>query len=814
MVVTTLEEAEKRITEIGAFSPPLQQLLQYLLKDAQAIRAEVKSEMEGQKNNLVQATKNLEAAMNTGQDKLKEIIQKENEQRQQDMMDIEAFVKKESAERRKGINDIQEKLKSEEEKRADDAKALQLKMEKEKKDLQDYLEKDARETKAKLAEENTKLQQKLDKEASDLKKKLQDADEEKGEEMKIMQQKLDLERKLLNEKMEREKLEMAEEMERVESDRKREAEKLKSRMEEDAKQAQSGVVTMFERLKGENESRKTEIHGLKDILVRENEKIVRDQMALGQRVDNGFAELDGRLENGLEECRKEIKNKSDGIYETLKSDKKEFTDKMDNGYGDLKKKIEMETNEIRDKMQMEKKAVNVRMEEAEDERQKEAKLIRAQLQREREETRDLINSESKLIQGSLDNNTKELTDIIKKERSDREKDVESVKRKIDDEKQELQLSIDRDRDNVTKRLNEEHDQRRIEQMEVQQRLENTEKSGQNDMQELFNRVKRYEEEARSDNDEIRQALQRTCSGLDEKLSRDKIELREALDHETLDLGRRVDKCNTERMNESADVQQKLGLLGKSASRHLDQLKTRLQSEVCTLLDLMKKSTSVAFNAYRDDGITDGGECYVTFTACSINLGNAMIPKSGIFQAPVPGTYLFTLTVCTYDGKKCLLFIRKNQKDVCAMIDQDGNENRGKTMINQTCIMDLEIGDRVQIYAVTGTGFTDLKSSHYTQFSGIIIRPATEMFDEAARLTNADEEEMSIRESFRGFTPTPMDIERRAASRRSVTRGNSVEPPPASNGQPISVPVPQSIPLPVLKKDVKANKANAQLVSKK
>ena len=29
---------------------------------------------------------NLEAAMNTGQDKLKEIIQKENEQRQQDMM--------------------------------------------------------------------------------------------------------------------------------------------------------------------------------------------------------------------------------------------------------------------------------------------------------------------------------------------------------------------------------------------------------------------------------------------------------------------------------------------------------------------------------------------------------------------------------------------------------------------------------------------------------------------------------------------------------------------------------------------------------
>jgi len=204
-------------------------------------------------------------------------------------------------------------------------------------------------------------------------------------------------------------------------------------------------------------------------------------------------------------------------------------------------------------------------------------------------------------------------------------------------------------------------------------------------------------------------------------------------------------------------------------------------------------------------LIDGGECYVTFSGCNVNIGNGMIPKSGIFQAPVPGTYMFTLTVCTYDGKKCLLFLRKNQKDVCAMIDQDGNENRGKTMITQTCMLDLEIGERVQVYAVTGTGFTDLKSSHYTQFSGLLIRPSADMYDEAAKLTCAEDDELSIRESFRGFTPTPMDMDRRAASRSSVSR-RSVEPPPVqSNGatmntipMPTSVPIPQSIPLPVLK----------------
>ena len=51
--------------------------------------------------------------------------------------------------------------------------------------------------------------------------------------------------------------------------------------------------------------------------------------------------------------------------------------------------------------------------------------------------------------------------------------------------------MDRDRDTLGRRLAEEHDQRRIEQLEVQQRMENCEKVGKNDMSELFSRVKRW-----------------------------------------------------------------------------------------------------------------------------------------------------------------------------------------------------------------------------------------------------------------------------------------------------------------------------------
>ena len=53
-------------------------------------------------------------------------------------------------------------------------------------------------------------------------------------------------------------------------------------------------------------------------------------------------------------------------------------------------------------------------------------------------------------------------------------------------------------------------------------LDNNEKCGKNDMTELFGRVKRYEEEARIDNDEVRQAITRTSQALDERLLRDKV----------------------------------------------------------------------------------------------------------------------------------------------------------------------------------------------------------------------------------------------------------------------------------------------------
>jgi len=751
--IVTLDEAKKKIEEVGDFSIVLQDVLLFLLNKSQNIEDDLGKETETRRTEAEKNNKEIRQVLQDENTKLKQIIKKENEERQRDMKEIEGFVKKENAERKKETVEVIEKLKTDEDKRQKELKSLEDKTAREKRELEEYLKKEALEHAQKMEMENKAVKEKLDKEANDLKKKMSEADEEKAEEMKIMQSRLDNERKLLQEKMEREKAELAEEMERAEQERKNEAAKLKNKLEEDKKQVESGIVKMFERLKGENESRKTEIHGLKDILVRENERITQEQEVLSSSFTNGLQELDEKLQRELANCKADIKRGVvNEVTDIMNADKKELKNKMESDYTELKRRVEVETNEIRDKMQFDKKALVLKFEEVEDERQKEAKLIRSQIQREREETRECITSESKILQSQIEGNSTDLMDCIKKEKVERERAIETTKRRIDEEKHELQQTIDRDRDNMNKKMIEEHDQRRLEQMEVQQRLENTERSGKTDIQELFNRVKRYEEESRIDNDEVRQAVSRTASSLEEKVIRDKKELRDILEHETSDLGRRVDKCNIERLNESADIQAKMCMLGKSASRHLESLKMALHRETQNLIELSSKPGSIAFCAYRDDDQTSTEESYITFTGCSVNQGNGLIPKAGIFQCPEPGMYLFTVTVSTMDGKQCLVVLRKNDKDVCTLIDQNESENKGKTMLSQTCILELEISDRVQLFSASGSAIADSRATHFTQFSGLLIRASQETL-KAASKSLAEDENVSVSEGFRGFTPT-------------------------------------------------------------
>ena len=355
-----------------------------------------------------------------------------------------------------------------------------------------------------------------------------------------------------------------------------------------------------------------------------------------------------------------------------------------------------------------------KMDEENDERRKELGLMRNQLQKEREEMRGQLESDTAMVLKQLEKDSNEIMGLIKKERSDRERDGNTLKERIDNERKEMQILIDKDRDDTNRKLKEEHDQRRIEQMELVQRLDNNEKCGKNDItvnkrmhygfwffdahhmfaygliieyllaaqclknsifQDIQTKLKREHEDRENELDDLRNKVINDKSQLEEKIIKERQALRDAFDSEQLDINKRVDKVNSERMSDMAEVQAKMALVGKSASRHLDTLRAQLFRECQTLFELATKPCSVVFDAFREDNYSEGGEDYLTFTGTTVNIGQAMNPKSGEFVTPEPGLYLFLVTCCTFDMKKCLISIRKNGKDVANIFDQDGDTNK-------------------------------------------------------------------------------------------------------------------------------------------
>merc|ERR1712106_417591 len=94
------------------FSNKLEEVLLYLLKETQDIRETATKENEARKADIEKKCKDLERSFQDDSNRLKEIIKKENEERQRDMKDIGAYVKKENAERKKESNQILEKIKT------------------------------------------------------------------------------------------------------------------------------------------------------------------------------------------------------------------------------------------------------------------------------------------------------------------------------------------------------------------------------------------------------------------------------------------------------------------------------------------------------------------------------------------------------------------------------------------------------------------------------------------------------------------------------------------------------------------------------
>ena len=95
------------------------------------------------------------------------------------------------------------------------------------------------------------------------------------------------------------------------------------------------------------------------------------------------------------------------------------------------------------------------------------------------------------------------------------------------------------------------------------------------------------------------------------------------------------------MSDMSDIQAKIGLVGKSASRHLDTLRAQLFRECQTLFELATKPCSVVFDAFREDNYTEGTYLHLIYFAHRIQ---QTIPK---LRIRILQSWCFTSFACLF-----------------------------------------------------------------------------------------------------------------------------------------------------------------------
>merc|ERR1711983_626382 len=199
-----------------------------------------------------------------------------------------------------------------------------------------------------------------------------------------------------------------------------------------------------------------------------------------------------------------------------------------------------------------------------------------------------------------------------------------------------------------------------------------------------------------------------------------------------DLNSRLDKENSDRNSAESALNTRVDTEIKdredaNADRdsELDDLRKKLMRENLFLKNLAGRPLSVYFDAYRTKAYDGGGEENLTFQGCSVNVGGGMDPDTGLFTAPLGGSYMFVFHIATHDNKKALLSIRVNGEEVASVFDQNHKDNHKNSMAGTTIVLGLKAGDEVCVYAYTGTWLADFPMNHYTHWVGLLLKPSQE-----------------------------------------------------------------------------------------
>merc|ERR1711976_407164 len=248
-------------------------------------------------------------------------------------------------------------------------------------------------------------------------------------------------------------------------------------------------------------------------------------------------------------------------------------------------------------------------------------------------------------------------------------------------------------------------------------IKSLEERQQKDNQARITEIANLDNFAKSENDGRKADIAALNSRLDaEQNSRDS---------EDKALNARIDKEIGDREAANADLLARMDSQNEDKARELEELRVKMRNENKFLRSLTDKSLGVYFDAYRTKAYDGGGEENLTFNGTYCNVGGGFDAETGVFTAPVGGTYMFMFHIATHDNKKALLSIRRNGEEIASIFDQNHKDNHKNSMAGQNIIITVNRGDEIVVYAYTGTWLADFPMNHYTHWVGILLKPNEE-----------------------------------------------------------------------------------------
>jgi hypothetical protein len=138
-------------------------------------------------------------------------------------------------------------------------------------------------------------------------------------------------------------------------------------------------------------------------------------------------------------------------------------------------------------------------------------------------------------------------------------------------------------------------------------------------------------------------------------------------------------------------------------------------QVDTLARLPKKH--VIFEAFRENNYS-AASTVIPYEKFSIKFGEGMDLESGVFVAPAPGIYRFTLRAADYSTNKTLVIeFRKNGETRISGIVSELNDYQ---TIVSSIIVELDMGETIDTYLVEGTAHGN--DSYQIVFGGYLVYP--------------------------------------------------------------------------------------------